>query len=101
MNMRLIGDRLSVELFRLAGVSGETPDTPEAVKGSIDTLLQDPDVGVILVTNSLAKKVGGEFRKYIERRKLPLVLRIPDRRDREGQITELREYLQRTLGIKL
>ncbi len=101
MKIRLLGDRLSLELFKMAGISGKSPVEPADIERVIEEFLAEPDVGVVLITNSRAKKLGTSFRKYMERRKLPLVLRIPDRHESEGQGEELREYLQKTLGIRL
>jgi V/A-type H+-transporting ATPase subunit F len=101
MKIRLLGDRLSLEMFAMVGITGENPVEAEEIERVIEKFMAEPDVGVVLITNSRAKRLGAKFRKYIERRRLPLVLRIPDRHDAEGQAGELREYLQRTLGIRL
>jgi len=85
----------------MAGIEGESPLDAESIEETIERFMSDDEVGVVLITNSRAKQLGGKFRKYVERRKLPLVLRIPDRHDKEGQAAELQEYLQRTLGIRL
>ncbi len=101
MRVRVIGDRLVTELFALAGIRGEAVQTAEEVGAAIDRCIGDSGVGVILVTSSMANKLGDRFKKYLQRRKLPLVLRIPDRENREGSAGEIREYLQKTLGIRL
>ena len=101
MKVRVIGDQLLVGLFRVAGVPGVAPLTPEAIEAAVEAYLAEAEVGVVLVGSSLAAQIGTKFREYLQRRKLPLVLRIPDRRDQEGCAGEIREYLQRTLGIRL
>lgn len=101
MKIRLLGDRLSLEMFGMVGITGESPVEVDDIERTLEKFMDEPDVGVVLITNSRAKKLGTGFHKYIERRKLPLVLRIPDRHDSEGQAGELREYLQKTLGIRL
>lgn len=101
MKIRLVGDKLSVELFRIAGIPGKTAETAETVHENINRFMQEDGVGIVLVSSSCAAKLGNEFRTYIQRRKLPLVLRIPDRFRREGDAAEIKEYLQRSLGIRL
>jgi len=101
MKVRVVGDRLLVEMFRLVGVSGATPEPSEDAAKVIDRCLGEPDVGVVLVGSSYASRMGTAFRRYLQRRKLPMVLRIPDRQDREGCADEIRDHLQKTLGIKL
>lgn len=101
MKVRVVGDKLLVEMFRLAGVPGATPPSIDAAQETMEACLQEPDVGVVLVGSSYASRMGTVFRRYLQRRKLPLVLRIPDRQDEAGCADEIREHLQTTLGIRL
>jgi vacuolar-type H+-ATPase subunit F/Vma7 len=96
-----VGDKLLVEMFRLAGIPGSTPSSPETTAEAIESCLREPDVGVVLVGSSYASRMGTTFRRYLQRRGLPMVLRIPDRHDRAGCAGEIREHLQKTLGIRL
>ena len=101
MKVRVVGDRLLVEMLRLAGVPGVTPASPDETADSIDACIHEPEVGVVLVGSSYAARMGPAFRRYLQRRKLPLVLRIPDRADEAGGAAAIREHLQKTLGIRL
>lgn len=101
MKIRVVGDKLLVGLFKLSGVSGTTPARPDETAAVIDAYLAEPDIGVVLVGSSYAERMGADFRRYLQRRKLPLVLRIPDRDDQTGCADEIREYLQKSLGIRL
>jgi len=101
MKIRLVGDRLSVAFFKMAGIAGESPELSEDIAAAIDRFVAEPDVGVVLVSSSAATRLGEKFRPYLQRRRLPMVLRIPDRHDRQGAAGDIRHYLQRTLGIRL
>ncbi len=101
MKIRVVGDPLLVGMFRIAGVPGKTPPSPSETAATIDAYLANPEIGVVLVGSSLAAKMGAPFRDYLQRRKLPMVLRVPDREDKEGSAEEMRTYLQKTLGIRL
>lgn len=101
MQIRVIGNKLFVEAFRLVGISGIIPDSIDTTENVIQGLLEEPDVAVILVSSSYAKSMGSRFRPYLERRKLPMVLSIPDRYEQEGFAQELRNHLQTTLGIRV
>ncbi|MBN1673383.1 MAG: hypothetical protein JXR37_20225 [Kiritimatiellae bacterium] len=101
MKVRVVGDKLLVALFRIAGVRGASPASAAEATAAIEAYLEEPGVGVVLVGSSLATLMGAAFREYLQRRRLPMVLRIPDRRDREGCAGEIRGYLQRTLGVRL
>ena len=56
---------------------------------------------MVLVGSSYAARMGPAFRAYLQRRKLPMVLQVPDRQDEAGCAKEIREHLQKTLGIRL
>ena len=101
MKVRVVGNNLLVGLFRISGVPGTTPDSVQDTEEAIKGYLAEPEVGVVLVGSSHAARMGASFRDYLQRRTLPMVLRIPDRDDQEGCAEEIRGYLQRTLGIKV
>ena len=101
LKVRVVGEKLLVEMFRLAGVPGATPASPDAAAETIDACLDEPGVGVVLVGSSYASRMGTAFRRYLQRRRLPLVLRIPDRQDEAGCAEEIREHLQTTMGVRL
>jgi len=88
-------------MFRLVGIPGATPSSPDAAGEAIDACLREPDVGVVLVGSSYASRMGPAFRRHLQRRKLPMVLRVPDRADQGGCAEEIRAHLQKTLGIRL
>jgi vacuolar-type H+-ATPase subunit F/Vma7 len=90
-----------VALFRMSGIQGMTPASAEDAVAAVEAYLAEPEVGVVLVGSSHAAGMGTAFRGYLQRRSLPMVLRIPDRQDQEGCVEEIRGYLQRTLGIKV
>lgn len=101
MHVRVVGNKLFVEAFRLVGISGIIPDSIDTTENVILSLLEEPDVAVILVSSSYAKSMGDRLRPYVERRSLPMVLPIPDRYEQEGFAQELRAHLQKTLGIRV
>lgn len=101
MKVRLVGDKLSLELFGVAGIPGRCPQTAAETREAIEEFSRDREVGVVLVTSSRAALLGSEFKPYLLRRKLPLVLRIPDRQDQEGGVDEIKNTLQSSLGIRL
>lgn len=101
MKVRVVGDKLLVEMFRLAGINGSVPDADQTANEIVDRYLEDHEIGVILVGSSCAAEMGEKFREYLQRRKLPVVLRIPDRQDQAGCAEEMRNHLQKSLGIKL
>ncbi|MBM4148277.1 MAG: hypothetical protein FJ224_04470 [Lentisphaerae bacterium] len=101
MKVRVVGEHLLVEMFRMLGAAGRTPEGADETDAAIRAYLDEAEVGVILVGGSHAALLGPAFRKYVQRRDLPVVLPVPDRTDRRGCADEIRAHLQKTLGIRL
>lgn len=88
--------------FRLAGIPTTTVE-PGRVDTALDALLQDAEMGLILVTRDLWDAVAERTRRTIEGLPRPLVLAVP-----AGEITEagarrelLGEMLERAIGYRI
>ena len=101
MKVRVVGESVLVDMFRILGATGKSPDGAEDTDAAIRSFIEEPGVGLVLVGGSHAALLGQRFRSYVQRRELPVVLPVPDRREQKGCAAEIREYLQRTLGIRL
>lgn len=101
MKIRVVGDQILVDMFRILGASGKSPEGADETDSTIKSFLSEPDVGLILVGGSHAALLGAKFKNYLQRKELPVVLPVPDRREQKGCADEIREYLQRSLGIRL
>lgn len=84
--------------FRMIGVEGETVDSPKKALEKIQQLLNDKEIGLILVGESLAKEIEDELLKL--EKGLPVIVRVPD--SKNPQVKEkVLETLSKTLGIHL
>ncbi len=101
MTARVVGDIVTVRGFGFAGIDGTVVDGPEAARDAIRGYLADPDVGVILVAQTVADQLGGEFDAYKLRRNLPLVLNIPDSLGAGMGGDDIQKLVQQALGLKL
>jgi vacuolar-type H+-ATPase subunit F/Vma7 len=101
MKVRVVGDRLLVDMFRVLGVAGRTPGNEEETETAIRGFMEEPGVGLVLVGGTHAAMLGPRFRDYVQRRELPVVLPVPDRGEQKGCAAEIKEYLQRALGVRL
>ncbi|MCX7847379.1 MAG: V-type ATP synthase subunit F [bacterium] len=97
----MVGDIITVRGFGFAGIDGRVVETGEAARAAIREYLADPQVGVILVAQSIADLLGGEFDGYRLRRSLPLVLNIPDSTGAGMEGEDVQKLVQQALGIKL
>ena len=78
--MYLISDNVdTLTGMRLAGVDGVVVHEKEELRNAIETAMEDPDVGIVLLT----ERFGREFPELIDeiklKRTMPLLIEIPDR----------------------
>ena len=100
MKVKVVGDIITVRGFGFAGIEGVVAETASDARMAIRSMLEDADVGLILVAQSVANMLGGEFDDYRFRRHLPLVLSIKDSTG-EAAKEDIMEIVQKSLGLKL
>jgi vacuolar-type H+-ATPase subunit F/Vma7 len=99
MTMRVVGDIVTVRGWGFAGIDGTVAETAAEAAQAIRAYLAQADVGVVLVAQSLANQLGGEFDAYMLRRTMPLVLSIPDSTGAGMRGDEIQALLQSALGL--
>ncbi len=105
MKITSITDPVTADGLRLAGVERafETEEGEEAEKIYLE-LLEDGEVGIIILTEDLAKKMSEDVLESKRDKKgvIPMVIEIPGK---EGPVPERREFIdklvKRAVGIKL
>lgn len=102
MKMYLISDNVdTLTGMRLAGVEGCVVHQREELKEALERTLEDPQVGIILLT----EKFGREFPKIIDdvrfNRKFPLLVEIPDRHGTGRSPDFITAYVNEAIGLKL
>ena len=102
MKMYLISDNVdTLTGMRLAGVEGCVVHERQELKEALQRTLEDPQVGIILLT----EKFGREFPEMIDdvrlNRKLPLLIEIPDRHGTGRRADFITSYLNEAIGLKL
>ena len=87
--------------MRLAGVEGAVVHTREELKGELDKVLADKEVGIVLLT----EKFGRDFPEVVNRLKLdykvPLFVEIPDRHGTGRKPNFITDYVNEAIGLKL
>jgi len=56
-----VGSKSFVTSFQLAGVPGVISDTPQKAFDEIKTLTDDPDVGLVLVSDDITESISDEL----------------------------------------
>lgn len=102
MRMFLISDNHdTLTGMRLAGVEGVLVHTRNQLRESLTAAMEDPQIGVILLT----EKFGREFPDLIDevrlKRKMPLLIEIPDRHGTGRSPDFITSYVNEAIGLKL
>lgn len=87
--------------FRLAGVSGIRAEDKRQVQEALARCIADPDIGVILITEALAKLCPELIDDLKLRNKKTLVVEIPDRHGTGRAPDSITRYIREAIGVKL
>ena len=101
MKVLVIGHPNAVLGFSLAGVHGQAVTTPDEVNQALDTALAAKDVGIILVTQDVARLIPARVEDLKFHSTIPLVVEIPSPEGVSPDEPSLSEVVLRAIGIKL
>ena len=102
MKFYLISDNIDTQMgMRLAGVEGTVAHTPEEVNAALDSVLEDRDAAVVLMTEKLVKLCSERVYSIKLNRSRPLIVEIPDRHGNSGISEAISRYVGEAVGIKL
>ena len=101
MKYFIIGDEDSVLGFGMVGVKGKLVSNAQEAEEAFQSVLQDREVGIVVITERIAELIRPQVDRYMFTEVFPLIVEIPDRL---GQIVgklNLRETVNRAIGIRL
>jgi V/A-type H+-transporting ATPase subunit F len=101
MKILAIGHPDAVLGFSLAGISGQVATTAQEVQQAIDNALSRPDVGIVLITDDVAKFVEDQLNQMMLRSTRPLFIEIPGPEGMRAGRPSLSEVIQKTIGIRM
>ena len=101
MKFYLISDNMDTQMgMRLAGIEGVVVHQADQVEQALSQAVQDPDIGIVLVTAKLVSLCSALINERKRNYKRPLIVEIPDRHGEDvGAAVE--RYIGESLGIKL
>ena len=100
MKMYLISDNIdTLTGMRLAGVEGEVVHGRRETKQAVEKILEDKDLGILLLTEKLSFEILVDDIKL--NRKQPLLVEIPDRHGSGRQPNFITNYINEAIGIKI
>ena len=101
MKVLVIGHPKAVLGFSLAGVNGQAVTSAAEANQALDSALANKEVGIILVTQDVAKMNQARVEELKLRSTIPLVVEIPSPEGVSPDEPSLSEVVLRAIGIKL
>ncbi len=80
MKIIAIADPDTALAFRLAGIETLPVARKEEAAAVLKQAAERPDMGIVLITQGLARAAGKQFEEVSHERHLPLLIEIPDTR---------------------
>jgi V/A-type H+-transporting ATPase subunit F len=94
-----LGDDLTRLSFALVGIPGETPADARETRRLLKRARNDKQVGIILITERLAREVQEDITRLREQDYLPIILEIPEFSGPLPSRLSQWEQVQRWLGL--
>lgn len=98
MKVVAVGGKAFVTGFVLAGANGEYASSPEEALEKIRKLATDPSVGLIMVSDDVAKPIGEELTAMRTKNAVPLIYAVPGPGSKAEKV-EYRAMLRAILGV--
>ena len=98
MKVVAVGGKAFVTGFVLSGVSGEYVATPAAALEKIQALSKDPTVGLIMVSDEVAKPISDSLTTLRTKKAIPLIYEVPGPGSKKEKV-EYRAMLRAILGV--
>ena len=87
--------------MRLGGVDGVIARTAAEARAAIEAVLKDPDIGMLLITENLAKLCEPLLQEVKLTRATPLVAELPDRHGTRRAKDSITRTVRDAIGIKI
>jgi V/A-type H+-transporting ATPase subunit F len=97
----VIGNLDAVLGFGLVGVHGQAVNTAEEMSQALDEALEDPEAGIILVTEDAADLIRPRMSQLTTQSAVPLVVEIPGPEGPRPDRSSLGEMIQRAIGVRI
>jgi len=98
MRIVAVGSRTFVAGFKIAGAEGIEVTSPEDALNQIRILVNNPEVGLIVVSEDLSSQFRAQLNEIRARRATPLIYELPPPTGRPKRI-DYRAMLREVLGI--
>jgi V/A-type H+/Na+-transporting ATPase subunit F len=93
-----IGSRVFITSFKLAGVQGIKADSPAEALSEINKIGGSNDVGLVLLSDDIGKKIRHNLTDIRTRRPIPLIFELPSPGSTKENV-DYRALLKQILGV--
>jgi len=93
-----VGGKAFVTGFVLSGASGEYVSTPAEALDRIQALSKDPTVGLVMVSDDMAKPISDSLTSLRTKKAIPLIYEVPGPGSKMEKV-EYRAMLRAILGV--
>ena len=102
MKYFLISDNVdTLAAMRMVGIMGVVVHQEDEVRTALQQAVQDPEVGLVLVTSKLYTDFRDIVFDYKLHRKKPLIVEMPDRHKGDNVAEALKRYIYEVVEIKI
>jgi vacuolar-type H+-ATPase subunit F/Vma7 len=98
MKVVAIGGRAFVTGFVLSGVTGECVSSPKEALEAVNKLIADSNVGLVMISDEVAKPIREELTAIRSKRAVPLIYEVPGPGSKQETV-EYRTMLRSILGV--
>jgi V/A-type H+-transporting ATPase subunit F len=98
MKVVAVGGKAFVTGFVLSGVNGEYVTSSSEALQKIEKLVKDPDVGLIMVSDDVARPIRDQLTSVRTKRAVPLIYEVPGPGSKAEKV-EYRAMLRSILGV--
>ena len=96
MEIAAVGRDDFVQGFKLVGVRKAIPATPEDLESKIGEVLDDPEVGILILNTADMKALSHTMRRRLDTAARPVVISVGAAEDED-----LRTKVKRAIGVDL
>jgi len=101
MKYSIIGDEDTILGFGMVGVSGRVAVNADEAQSAFEAILEDKDVGIIIITERVADMIRLLVDKYMFTVSFPLIVEIPDMKGKKPGRPGIKEMVNAAIGIKI
>ena len=102
MKYFVITDSIDTQVgLRLAGIEGVVVREEGEIRAAVQKAAADPEIGVLLVTERLARQCADLIAPLKLTAHTPLVVEIPDRHSAGRAPDSITRYIREAIGVKL